>query len=517
VALIFGGLGGWLWRRLPALALRFAALRAAAVAGLVAACAYALLAGLGIPVLRALIMLAAAATALVCGRGLAASRVLAIALAAVLVADPWAVLAAGFWLSFGAVGVILYLLAGRHGQPAGTGWRAALKIQLAIQLALAPALVLLFHSFSLVSLPANALAIPLVSYIVTPLALLAVVLPVDALLLLAHWCLGWMMVWLEWLAGFDFALWRQAAPPAWLVLAGSGAAAWLLLPRGTPGRPAAAVVLALLLGWQAPRPPAGEFTATVLDVGQGLAVHLQTARHDLLYDAGPRYGPGSDAGERVILPYLGATGVSRLQRLLLSHDDGDHVGGADSLLDGIAVDQVMAGEPAAVARPDGGLRRACLAGERWEWDGVRFEVLHPFDPAPGARRSNDQSCVLRVAAAGGSMLLMGDLEAGGEAAMLARHGAAALASSVIVVGHHGSRSSSSPAFVDAVRPQAAIHSAGYRNPFGHPHPAVWARWAEAGARNWRTDGEGAIAVAVGADGVVVAGERQRAPRYWHGR
>jgi competence protein ComEC len=148
---------------------------------------------------------------------------------------------------------------------------------------------------------------------------------------------------------------------------------------------------------------------------------------------------------------------------------------------------------------------------------VHFEVLLPFDAAPVSRRSNDDSCVLRVAAAGGSLLLVGDLEAGGEAAMLARHGAAALASSVIVVGHHGSRSSSSPAFVDAVRPAAAIHSAGYRNPFGHPHPVVWARWAGAGARNWRTDVDGAIAVAVGADGVVVEGERQRAPRYWHGR
>lgn len=515
VALVAGLACGGLWRRVPALGLRLAALRVAALAGLLAATGYAMLAGLGIPVQRALLMLAAAALALLAGREPGPARILAFALGAVLVVDPWAVLAAGFWLSFGAVGVILYLLAGRHGLGRGQGWRAALKIQLALQLALAPALLLCFHAVSLVSLPANLVAIPLVSYLVAPLVLLGVVLPVEGLLVLAHACLGAMMAWLEWLAGFERAMWQQAAPPAWLVLAGAVAVGLLLLPRGTPGRPAALVVVALLFGWQAPRPTAGTFRATVLDVGQGLAVHVQTARHDLLYDAGPPYGPSADAGARVVLPWLAAGGVERLDRLVLSHDDADHVGGAVSVLAGVDTGEVLAGG-VAPAGAEGWPLRDCRAGERWAWDGVEFALLHPAD-AGSARRDNDQSCVLRVASPGGSLLLVGDLGSAGEAALLARHGAAALASAVVVVGHHGSRTSSSPAFVDAVQAEAAIHSAGYRNPFGHPHPAVWARWAEAGARNWRTDSQGAITVEVGADGVALAAARERAPRYWHGR
>ncbi|WP_068805801.1 DNA internalization-related competence protein ComEC/Rec2 [Thauera phenolivorans] len=515
VALVAGIVCGGLWRRVPAFSLRLAALRMAALAGLIAATAYAMLAGLGIPVQRALLMLAAAALALLAGREPGPGRILAFALGAVLVVDPWAVLAAGFWLSFAAVGVILHLLAGRHGVGRSQGWRIALKIQLALQFALVPALLLLFHAFSLVSLPANLVAIPLVSYVVTPLVLLGVVLPVDSLLVLAHACLGAMMAWLEWLAGFERAVWQQAAPPAWLVLAGAAAVGLLLLPRGTPGRPAALVVLVLLFGWPAPRPAAGSFRATVLDVGQGLAVHVQTARHDLLYDAGPPYGPSADAGARVVLPWFAANGVERLDRLLLSHDDADHVGGAGAVLAGVDTGEVFAGGTTP-AGAEGRPLHACRVDERWAWDGVEFALLHPDDEGD-ARRDNDQSCVLRVAAPGGSLLLVGDLGSAGEAAMLARQGAAALASSVVVVGHHGSRTSSSPAFVDAVRAEAAIHSAGYRNPFGHPHPAVWARWAEAGARNWRTDSQGAILVEVGADGVALSAARERAPRYWHGR
>ncbi|MBN8442600.1 MAG: DNA internalization-related competence protein ComEC/Rec2 [Thauera sp.] len=522
VSLLAGSLLGLVWRRVPALLLRVPVRKAAALAALVAGTAYALLAGMGIPVQRALIMLAVIALAMLAGRSLAPSRVLLLALGGVLLADPWAVLAAGFWLSFAAVGVILFVLGGRHGMRRGRGgWRAAVVTQLGITLATLPLLVALFQSFSVVSPIANALAIPVVSLLVTPLALLAAAVPLDFLLLLAHWLMETLMYAIDWLAGFDFALWRQAAPPAWLVLAGCIAAVVALLPRGMPARAAAISVFIGLLSWQPARPGEGAFAATVLDVGQGLSVHLQTRSHDLLFDAGPPYGDVADAGQRVVLPYLAASGVGVLHRLVLSHDDADHVGGAHSVLNGLKVASVLAGED-----DRGGLWRAaideatavtsCTAGQHWTWDGVRFEVLHPAPAGRRARRNNDQSCVLRVVAEGGSLLLVGDLEARGEAGLLARYGAEALASSVVVVGHHGSRSSSSPAFVDAVLPEAAVHSAGYRNRFGHPDPAVWARWTQAGARNWRTDSQGAIGIRVDTDGVRVEAERQQRPRYWHG-
>ncbi len=526
VGLVAGALAAWAWRRTPALALRLPVRKAAAAAALGAAAAYAALAGLGIPVQRALIMLAVVVGALWLGRESSPGRVLAPALIAVLVVDPWAVLSAGFWLSFGAVGVIAFVLGGRVAPV--RGWRVAVRIQLAITVATMPALLALFQAFSLVSPLANAIAIPLVSFAIAPLVLLAVVLPFDALLLLAHAVAGAMMRWLEWLSGLAPALWQQAAPPPWLTLPACVAAAVLLLPRGTPGKPAAAVVLAAMLLWQPPRPPPGAFRATVLDVGQGLAVHVQTAAHDLLYDAGPPYGTAADAGSRVVLPYLAATGVKRVHTLVLSHDDSDHVGGAGSVIAGLPVERILAGAPdegresAVPARPrDLRGHAPCQAGERWRHDGVMFEILHP-PPGPelaaaSRRRGNDQSCVLRVSGRGGSLLLAGDVEAAAEAAMLSRLGRDALASSVIVSAHHGSRSSSSPAFVDAVLPEAVIHSSGYRNPFGHPHAGVWARWSEAGARNWRTDSQGAIRVEVAATGVEIASQRALRPRYWHGR
>lgn len=526
VGLVAGGLAAWAWRRSPALALRLPVRKAAAAAALGAAAAYAALAGLGIPVQRALIMLAVVVGALWLGRESSPGRVLAPALIAVLVVDPWAVLSAGFWLSFGAVGVIAFVLGGRVAPV--RGWRAAVRIQLAISVATMPALLALFQAFSLVSPLANAIAIPLVSFCIAPLALLAVVLPLDEPLLLAHAGAGAMMRWLDWLSGLAPALWQQAAPPPWLTLSACAAAALLLLPRGTPGKPGAAVMLAVLLLWQPPRPPPGAFRATVLDVGQGLAVHVQTATHDLLYDAGPPYGTAADAGSRVVLPHLAASGVKRLHTLVLSHDDSDHVGGAASVIAGLPVARILAGEPddvgeaAASARPrDLRADEPCQAGKRWQHDGVAFEILHPL-PGSGLatasrRRGNDHSCVLRVVARGGSLLLTGDVEATAEAAMLSRLGRDGLASSVIVSAHHGSRSSSSPAFVDAVLPEAVIHSSGYRNPFGHPHAGVWARWSAAGARNWRTDSQGAIRVEVAAAGVDVVSQRTLRPRYWHGR
>ena len=526
VGLLCGGGLGAAWRRVPALALRLPAQKAQALAALAGASAYALLAGMGIPVLRAWLMLAVVVLAMLSGRAAAPSRVLAIALFIVLVVDPWAVLSGGFWLSFGAVAVILACTGGRL--RAVAGWRAALRIQLALSVALIPLLLALFQSFPLASPLANLFAVPLVSFVITPLVLVALMLPTPVLLVLAHAATGVMMAGLERLAALEHALWEQAPPPPWLLGAGLVAVGLLLLPRATPGRLAAPALLLALLSWQPPRPAAGAFRAVVLDVGQGLAVHVQTRAHELLFDAGPAYGRDADAGSRVILPYLRAAGVRRLDVLLLSHEDIDHVGGAVSVVQGIAVGEVMAGQPAGALpwaqalRPGTALRR-CVAGQSWFWDGVRFDVLHPASAGDGGGRlehDNNRSCVLRVRAAGGALLLTGDIEAVAERAILARHGAAALAAEVVVSAHHGSRSSSSPAFVEASRATAVIHSAGHRNAFGHPHAQVRARWAAAGARNWRTDSQGAVEARFAAtadEGAGVSAWRDVQPRYWHGR
>lgn len=516
VAVFAGGLAAWGWRRCPALLLRQPARRVGALVGLLAAAAYALLAGLGLPAQRALLMLTAAALALSTGRDPPPSHVLSLALLVVLVVDPWAVLSAGFWLSFGAVAVILWVLSGRAAPRSGL--RTAVRVQLAITLALTPLLFALFGAFSLVGPFANAVAIPLVSFVIAPLVLAAILVPWPPLLWLAHAVADWMMTALGWFASLPVALWHGPAAPLALIVAAVVATLWLLLPRGTPAKPVAALAILPMLLWTPPRPEPGAFEATVLDVGQGLAVHVRTARHDLLYDAGPAYGTAADAGERVVVPYLRSVGVRALDAAVFSHGDRDHVGGAPSVFAALPVARVWVGagaEPERLAAHPV-TAEPCVAGSSWEWDGVRFGFLHPETPAGASRQRNEGSCVLRIEADGGRLLLTGDIGLASESALVAR-ARNELVSDVVVAPHHGSRGASTPALVSASGAAHVIHSVGNLNSYRHPHPEVWARWAEAGARNWRTDGQGAILVAAGREGVSVASWRERAPRYWHGR
>ena len=514
------GLAAWLvgvgWRRMPRLTLRLPAQKAMAVAGFLAAFAYALLAGFEVPAQRTLYMLMVVALALWTGRNVAASRVLAAALLIVLLIDPWAVLAAGFWLSFGAVGLLFYIGAGRLREQ---HWLAAWgRAQWAVTIGMLPALLALFQQFSLVSPVANAVAIPLVSLVITPLALLGTLPLTDPLLWLAHWLADGLMQLLAWLAASGWAVWQQQAPPAWAVVLGGLGVGWLMLPRGFPARWLGAVAMLPLVLVPAPRPEEGTALVRALDVGQGLAVHVQTAGHDLLYDAGPAYSSDADAGDRVIVPYLRAQGVRRLDMLMISHQDKDHEGGAGAVLAAVPTRLLASSLPEAHAlHGETVLRQRCLDGQRWAWDGVGFEILHPTegDYRDGAK-SNALSCVLKVSTATGSVLLTGDIEAKAEAELLARHGDALL-SDVLVPPHHGSRSSSSPEFVGGVSPRLTFFSAGYRNRFGHPAADVVDRYAARGIDMHRTDREGALAVRMTAGDMGVESERAQRRRYWLGR
>ena len=233
VGLLCGGALGAVWRRAPVLALRCPAQKAAALGALIAAGGYALLSGLGIPVQRAWLMLLAAVLALFGGRSVAPSQVLALALLGVLVVDPWAVLSAGFWLSFGAVAALLYVCSARIAP--GSDWSSRLRgwglVQWTATLASLPVLLLVFQQFSLVSPLANALAIPLVSFVVTPLALLGAVLPWWPVLALAHAVFSGLMEFLVWCAGWP--LWQAPAAPLWAVMLGAAGVGMALLPRGS--------------------------------------------------------------------------------------------------------------------------------------------------------------------------------------------------------------------------------------------------------------------------------------------
>ena len=375
----------WLTTRVPAR-------KVAALVGVTAAAAYVLLAGSQVPAQRTLLMLAVAALGLWLARPGTAAVIWLWALAMVVAWDPWAGVTPGFWLSFGSVGLLLYAHVGRLPSPPATsrrarighGLRVAARTQALITVGLVPLTLALFQQVSLISPLANAVAIPVITFAVVPLALTGIVLPLDVLWQGAHALFATMMMPLQWLAQFPGAVWQQHAPSGWAVAAALVGVVWLAAPRGIPGRALAGVWFLPLFVLMPSRPDPGTFRMTVLDVGQGLAVVVQTHRHTLLYDTGPRYTDDADAGGRIVAPFLRAAGVARLGAMIVSHQDSDHSGGAATLLQTVPVDWLLSSLPydhdllAEWVAEDGAAAR-CVAGQRWEWDGVRFTVLHPPD------------------------------------------------------------------------------------------------------------------------------------------
>jgi competence protein ComEC len=475
---------GRLWRRSARLCLAWPAQQAGLAGGIALAAAYAVFSGGGVPAQRTVFMLAAVGVLRLGARDWPWPHVWLLACATVVAIDPWALTQAGFWLSFVAVGV-LFASGPPHRPDAAAAARgriarlahalaALAREQWTVTIALTPLSLLLFGQASVVGLVANLVAIPWVTLVVTPLAMAGVlVAPLWTMAAAAVDLLAWF---LRLLAVLPYATWSAPTPPLWA--AGAGVLGGMLLAARLPptlrafGIP---LVLPVLL-WQAPRPPPGAFDLLAADVGQGNAVIVRTAQHTLVYDAGPGYSRETDAGQRVLVPLLRAGG-ERVDLLVLSHRDTDHTGGAAA---------VLRMQPAAAVlssiEDDHALRALrpvtrCAGGQQWDWDGVHFEVLHPAAAdyeAPA--RSNAMSCVLRVGTAGAHVLLAGDLERAQEAALV--DAGAPLASDLLLVPHHGSRSSSSPVFLDAVQPWAALVQAGYRNRFGHPAPEVAQRYRD---------------------------------------
>ncbi len=530
---------GALWRRsfftdlqLPLL---LPAQKVAALAGAVAALLYVLLAGFGVPAQRTLYMLAVVALALWLGRITSITHVLCLALGVVVLIDPWAVLWPGFWLSFGAVATILYATVGRmasHPEATASRWqkaRAAIALgahtQYVVTVGLVPLTMLLFAQVSLVSPIANALAIPVISLLVTPLSLLGSVLPAplcDWILLLAHFLVQLLAQVLDWLGARRFAVWTAPMPPAWSFCWAAFGTLWLLAPRGWPHRWAGMLSWIPLLTAMPSSPPPGQLWVTAFDVGQGMALLVETHRHRLLYDTGPAYGLDSDGASRVIVPYLRARGIGRLDGLIISHSDTDHAGGAMSLLENVPVgwlsSSLPGGHPAVefqrkLAKPY--LR--CVAGQRWTWEGVRFEMLHPLADAHHdiTLKPNARSCTVKITAGKHAILLAGDIEAAQEGQLYLR-ARESLAADVLLAPHHGSGTSSTQAFLNAVNPSLAIFQVGHRNRYRHPKAEVYQRYGEMGITRLRTDVVGGITIRFFL-GLTVEKYRTTHARYWYGR
>ena len=519
IAALFSGLAHFLWRHSffigTQLPLWLPARKAAAVAGLLSAIGYVALAGFGIPAQRTLLMLAVAALAVWCNALLSASQLLACALLVVLMFDPWAVLWPGFWLSFGAIACLLFAASGRMTNAGG--WRNALRsatqTQWAVTAGLLPLTLLLFAQVSLISPLANAVAIPVVSAVVTPLALLGVVLPAPLcgwVLQLAHGSLALLAQGLQWFAALPLAVW-QAPTPGWfetvLALAGT---AWLLCPRGWPLRWAGLFAWLPLLMAQ-PSAPGRGFWVTAFDIGQGNALLIETPSFRLLYDTGPAYSAAADGGNRVILPYLRARGIDTLEAVVISHSDIDHAGGARSLMKAMDIGWVASSLPAGHALRDA-RHVDCVAGQRWRRDGVQFEFLHPLVSDSDVAKPNARSCTLKISAGNYAVLLTGDIEAPQERALLQR-AAEQLRADVLLAPHHGSGTSSTPAFLDAVAPKIALFQVGYRNRYRHPKAEVVERYHQRGIAVLRTDRSGAVSLQIDHSGIKLT-QACETPRSW---
>jgi competence protein ComEC len=516
---------GWLWRRSQRAMLWLPAQQAALVGGVLLAAAYALFSGWGVPSQRTIWMLATVALLRLSGKQWPWPLVWLLAMAVVVAIDPWALLQAGFWLSFVAVGV-LFASDDRgakvpapsatsrplwRSHPAAQKFMASAREQWVITLALTPLSLLLFQQVSVVGLVANALAIPWVTLVVTPLAMLGVLwAPVWTAAALCVQLLGAV---LAWFASWSFATISVAAPALSIgaIAVFGGVLLAMRLPWALRAMGAAMVLPALL--WQPPRPASGEFALLAADIGQGNAVLVRTAQHSLLYDTGPRFSRESDAGQRTLVPLLRALG-EKLDTVVLSHRDSDHTGGAPAILamqpQATLLSSLEDGHELLATRPS---PQRCAAGQHWQWDGVDFDVLHPQAADYAVQnKSNAMSCVLRISNGRQTALLVADIEAAQEARLVASQ--APIQADVLLVPHHGSKTSSSDAFLDAVHPRIALGQSGYRNRFNHPAPEVAQRYIDrnipltaspqCGAAMWRSDQPLALTC-----------QRQVHQRYWH--
>ncbi|MDO9313531.1 MAG: DNA internalization-related competence protein ComEC/Rec2 [Burkholderiaceae bacterium] len=535
---------GAMWRRNQRAMLWVAAPAAALWGGFAVAFVYAVFSGWGVPSQRTVWMLGT--VCLLRGAGLRWPWPLVLLAAAtvVTVIDPWALLQPGFWLSFAAVGLLLLSgsakvesLARDSGDsdaasatvtgrlralvPKLRGWvSGGIRTQWIATLGLTPLTLVCFQQLSLIGFVANLIAIPLITLVITPLALLGSI--AAPLWKAGAWAVSLLCASLGWLAQAPAAVWSVGVAPWWAQVAGLLAAAWLVMPLPWRVRALAVpLVLPMLLPVRQ-LPTSGEFELVAADVGQGTAVIVRTRHHVLVYDAGPQYSPDFDAGQRVLLPLLRSRGDHHIDTLVLSHRDTDHVGGAATLLQGMPIGELTSSiedlHPLRIdAQGRGVNQHRCAAGQHWEWDGVRFEMLHPgTDVDTPASRPNTLSCVLRVQGAGASALLTGDIERDQEIRLLREH-RDALSSDVLLVPHHGSKTSSSAAFLDAVSPRVAVFQAGHLNRYGHPAADVLARYRQRGIAIADSPNCGAWTWHSASRDVRPSGgcERADARRYWH--
>lgn len=484
------------WRRSQRLALKLPAPQAAACGALFAALIYSALAGFALPTQRALVMLLVLMLGLFLRRALNAWNAFALALLFILLWDPLATLSISFWLSFGAVFAIIYGVGGRL-KPKGLWWKYG-RIQWVITIALIPISLALFQQSSMISLVANFIAVPAVGILVLPLCLIGAIFLVI-FPFAGHWIL-WLaakiiaVIWhvLALLGNLQGAIWEHVMPNIWVLIAAAIGALLLIAPRGFPARWSGFLWLFPLFFFHPTQLSANTVRFTLLDVGQGLSAVVQTRHHVLIFDTGPPMGKNADAGNRVILPFLQAVGIQKIDTLIISHGDSDHIGGAFSLLEKIPVGNILTSVPERFSVKS--TKDYCRNGQTWRWDGVTFNMLYP--PPELLHQGNNSSCVLRIETKNNAILLTGDIEKPAEE-YLVHHADLSLPATILVAPHHGSRTSSTPAFIEAVHPNTVLFPLGYKNRYHFPNRFIVARYKQANIAMFDTAQNGSIILDMG--------------------
>jgi len=478
----------WLWARKTTKLLHLPATEFAVIGSASAALFYAALAGFSIPTQRALIMVTVVMIAILIRRPLASSSLLSLSMLVVLSWAPFSVLSSGFWLSFSAVAIILFVSQNRFPSPRFQ-W---LKIHTLIAFGLTPLLLLFFLKTSLIAPIANLVAIPFISFIIVPLLLLASVMfclfePIGILLInIADSLLSLFWPLLDYLASLSFSQWSISPLHFYHYVIIGLSTLLLLTPRGFPAKWLGIIGLSPLLLFIQDKPEVGEFKFTLLDVGQGLSAVVQTHSHTLVFDTGPKFSDSFNTGTAIVLPFLQHHGINSIDTLIISHGDNDHIGGALPLMAAMPVNNILSSVPSRIPSA-----KACTTGQSWQWDNVSFHLLHPDSLDIGSE--NDLSCVLKITNASGSILLTGDIEKLAENLLLQHH-RNNLQSTVLVAPHHGSKTSSSLEFIQAINPKVVLFPVGYRNRYNFPHNSVIARYIKQNTQLFNSAVHGAISI-----------------------
>jgi competence protein ComEC len=501
----------WLWRRSTFLLQKLPASLAGALAAMIAVIFYSMLAGFSIPTQRASCMLMVVTIVLFLRIKINPWQLWASALFIVLFINPMDVLSESFWLSFMTIALIIYGMSGRL-HPTGKWWQWG-RVQWVIGFGLMPLTLFFFQSTSIISFIANAIAIPWLMISILPFCFMSAVtlLIVPSIaqyfLLCADKSLALLWQVLTWLSHLPLATWQHAIISWPILFCSIIAILLLLLPTGVPGRWLGIIWAMPLLLFTPAVPVKNNYWLTLLDVGQGLSVVVQTEHHLLVYDAGPKFNDNSDAGENIVTPFLHQQLKKKIDRLVISHGDNDHIGGAFALLKHFAINDIKTSVPDKIKQAD-----FCRAGETWNWDGVQFTFIYPDQNQ--LTLGNDSSCVLLIDNKVHRALLTGDIEKFAENQLIQKE--INLSADILIAPHHGSKTSGMKKFIAAVHPQYVLYATGYRNRYHFPHPSVVHNYTEISAMQLNTAETGAMQFKISQKNELTTPElfRVKYKRYW---